>query len=156
VRCTGPVGRGTDRVAEAERPLVSDGENREVVPLLGGLGTLRFMAICEFSFLAAPFAYGLGALPVPLAPRAADEFALKLCGGRGTYLPAGAGVRAKLLLFAPLCAAKFWFPRSVELPLLRVPTLSLARAVAARDAAGGVIRLTVEREKAAEDGLAEV
>lgn len=151
MRCTGPFGRGTDRGIDAERPFVSDSASLEFKPLLGGRGTFRFIAICEFSFLPAPADDGLGALLLLLGVRL-DGFALKLCGGRGTDRPAGAGVRPVPALVTALCAPSF--PRAVE--LTEFMGFSPPRDTAARDAAGGVMWLTVDRANAPAAGLAAV
>jgi len=63
-------GRGTERDASAELPVLSEGVSLELV-LLGGRGTLR--AVSLFALRD-------------------DEPLLKLDGGRGTSRPAGPGV----------------------------------------------------------------
>lgn len=88
--------------------------------LVGGRGTLRFIAIVEVPFLAPAVDGARGTVvrvPALLATR--FELPLKLCGGRGTYRPPGAGVREALLI-APREAS---FPRAIEPPVLRAAVL---------------------------------
>ena len=141
-----------------EEPKLGDGELFPKRPdmLAGGRGTLWFIAICEGSFRAPLIADPLGdegrgtlrpklsLLPLPkprFAGAAAEE--PKLCGGRGTLRPAGPGDD-----IPPGRAAEVSGPRGTELFVPR-------EAVAPKDRlveAGGVIRLTVGREKLAFEG----
>lgn len=153
MRCTGPFGRGTLRGELAVGAVLR--------ALVDGPGTLRFIAVCEGSVLTAPPDEGGRGTFRPTVPPFAlrlGEPLLRLCGGRGTLRPAGAGVRVALasLAEAPvLCGVSG--PRAVELPALRAAAFSPPRETAERaDAAGGVMRLTVGRENAAEDGRAAV
>jgi hypothetical protein len=137
VRCTGPFGRGTERELVVEPG--SDGV-RELNPL-GGRGTLWFIAICEFSPRVPAEVEGRGTFDEAF-PIRVDELLPRLCGGRGTKRPAGAGVR----IFSAFAAVRFAgvvFARGTEDCALRLNEPSLARVIALRDAAGGVMRLNV-------------
>jgi hypothetical protein len=147
-----PGGRGTDRApgefegatAPGLAPAPAEGPENGRAPLCGGRGTLLFIATCG----ALRFAAGL---PPPRFDIPAELELPRLCGGRGTFRPAGCGIDLALFTCPPRLAA--------GAPVLRgVGAAVLCEAATAGDGfdelLGGVIRLTVGREASAADGCA--
>jgi hypothetical protein len=144
-------GRGTDRDrgelegATAPGLAPAEGAENDRTPLCGGRGTFWFIAICGALRLATA---GL------LIPRfdIAPAFELpRLCGGRGTDRPAGAGRDATLFGCTARLEADGAALRAGGFPML-------CEAATAGDGLDemlcGFIRLTVGREAIAADGCA--
>ena len=116
-------------IVEVERPTLPS----------GGRGTDRDIA--EFEGADPP--------DLALAPvEGSDSDLTLLCGGRGTYRPAGAG-KERALLDCP-SGARLGVGVAVRAGDVFCKALGLA------ELAGGVILLTVGREVTAPDGLAAV
>jgi hypothetical protein len=139
-------GRGTDRdrgelegaIPPALAPI--EGPDNDLTPLCGGRGTLLFMATC------GAFRFAIAGVLTPRLDIAAEL--PRLCGGRGTDRPAGAG-RDLVLVGGTARPA-------VGVAMLRAAVL--CEAATAGDgwdeAPSRVIRLTVGREAIAADGCA--
>jgi len=149
-------GRGTDRdrgdaedILPPDRAIgLLDGSAIDLKPPCGGRGMLRFIAICVVSERA-----GSEVTPRPKNPRldmAAGLLFPRLCGGRGTKRPPGAGMEVALVVRPAGVRPAGWV-------VLRAPGFPRAReAVAAGldEIAGGVILLKVGREAVDRDGWA--
>lgn len=150
-RLTLPIGgRGTDRDAgegeEVTPPnLAAEGSDIDLTAFWGR-GMFWFIAVCGPGL---PFRPAMVELFTPRVDIAAVLELPRLCGGRGTKRPAGAG--RSLPLFGCPSGARFAAdvaaPRAVGVP-------AFCKADGLAEFAGGVILLTVGREAIAEDGLA--